>query len=184
MKFIKILGAGQALTAMYPLENLLSLDLSSSTVVRIRFKSTISKTTAAATVSMTGSGSTQTAASVAITNPGGVYGTVPVITPSVASGNNTGVFTAVLSNGLLTGVTISGTADNYSATPTLSFPSANFGTSSYDECLLNMESSAAVKTLMSQISEMDDNAIDLEAGFNGIVSVSSLTKGIRVARIS
>lgn len=184
MKFIKILGAGTIKTAMYPLENLLSLDLTASTAVRMRFKSTVAKITAAATVNMTGSGATQTAASITITDPGGVYNAPPVITPSVASGNNTGVFTAVLTNGLLTGVTISGTANNYSATPTLSFPAATFATSSYDELRLTMEDSAAVRTLMNQIASFDGNSISLENGLNGISAIGLLTKGIKFASVT
>ena len=54
---------------------------------------------------------------VAVNTAGGYYSSVPTVTESVNTGNAT--YTAVLTNGVLTSITVTGANNNYTGTPTL-----------------------------------------------------------------
>ncbi len=169
MEFIKFKGT-TAKTALYPKENILSVDLISSTSMRIRMGTMATKTTATATATISGSAVN----AVTVTNNGGIYAATPTITETANGGNAT--YTVTMSNGVVTSIAFGGTNDNYSSAPTLQISAPEFSASGYDEIRLNIKDGSADR-LLTAIMSPGDVTIEADAFQHAVQEIGVFTKG-------
>jgi len=169
MEFIKFKGT-TAKTALYPKENILSVDLISSTSMRIRMGTMAAKTTATATATLSGN----SVNAVTVTNPGGIYAAAPTLTETANGGNAT--YTVAVSNGVVKGITLSGTNNNYSSAPTLELSAPEFSNSAYDEIRLNIKNGSADR-IMTAIMGPGDITIEAGAFSNAVEEIGVFQKG-------
>ena len=177
MEFIKFSGS-TAKTALFPKENILSVDLISSTSMRVRVKSTVAKVLATATCTIGGgTGATgRVIQTTTVTEGGGIYNGNPTATLSYGNG----VLAPALTNGIVTGLAISDAGDNYTdaaGAPTITISSPTFSNDSYDEIRLNIKDGKA-DLVIDAIMRPGDVVIK-EACFGGAVeSIGVFLKGI------
>lgn len=169
MEFIKFKGT-TAKTALYPKENILSVDLISSTSMRIRMGTMATKTTATATATISGNAVN----AVTVTNPGGIYATTPTITETANGGNAT--YTVSMNNGVVTSIAFGGTNNNYSSAPTLELSAPEFSNSAYDEIRLNIKNGTADR-IMTAIMGPGDVTIEAGAYSNAVEEIGVFQKG-------
>lgn len=177
MEFIKFTGATSK-TALFPKENILSVDLISSTSMRVRVKSTVAKVLATATCTI-GGGSNATSRVIqttTITGGGGIYNNAA--TTALSYGN--GTLTPVIVNGIVTGLTITDAGNNYTdatGAPTITFSSPTFSNDSHDEIRLTIKDGSA-SVILDAI--MADGNVDMKAqAFGGsIIEVGVFLKGV------
>ena len=169
--YIAIYGTGNNV-ALYPKSSLISATVPSNNTVLLKFKGTNSAVATFGTPAMTGSGSTQSVDSIAVTNGGGFYTSVPTVT--LSTGNATA--TAVLTNGAVTSVTIGGTNNNYSAAPTVSIGAPDFvATSARDEVEITVREGKASDFISFLAGEF---GVGIKAGQRFVTTIGSITKGI------
>ena len=177
MEFIKFSGV-TAKTALFPKENILSVDLISSTSMRVRVKSTVAKVLATATCTIGGGGgaTSRVIQTTTITEGGGIYNNAA--TAALSYGN--GTLTPVIVNGIVTGLTITSAGNNYTdaaGAPTITISSPTFSNDSYDEIRLNIKEGKD-DVIINAIMQPGDVVIK-DACFGGAVeSIGVFLKGI------
>ena len=177
MEFIKF-EDGTAKTALFPKENILSVDMMTSTSMRIRVKSTVAKVLATATCTVGGGtgASARVIQTTTVTEGGGIYNGAPTATLSYGNG----ALTPVITNGIVTGVSITTAGNNYTdatGAPVITISSPTFSNDSYDEIRLTILSGK--RDLIMNAIMGDGNVICKAGAFDGgIVEIGVFLKGI------
>lgn len=168
--FIAIYGSGNDV-ALYPKSALISATIPSDNKVLLKFRGSNSAVATLGAPVMTGTAPNQSVGSIAVTNGGGFYTSVPTVT---ISGNATG--TAVLTNGAVTSITIGGTNDSYSAAPTVSIEAPDFAaTPARDEVILSIDKNKAAE-FIAVLAQGENYSV--RPGKNFVSAVDSITKGV------
>ena len=177
MEFIKFVGA-TAKTAAFPKENILSVDLISSTSMRIRVKSTVAKVLATATCTIGGGGgvTSRVIQAATVVEGGGIYNGAPKASLSYGNGD----LTPVLTNGIMTSLTITAAGNTYTdaaGAPVITITSPTFSNDSYDEIRVDIKDGTASRILDAITS---DGNVEIKAkGMQGaIVEIGVFLKGI------
>tara|TARA_R110000823_G_scaffold29420_3_gene85396 strand:- start:42 stop:593 length:552 start_codon:yes stop_codon:yes gene_type:complete len=176
MDFIKVIGS-TAQSSIYPINNLISADLSAALKVRLRFKAIFPATVATATCTI-GGGSSATARVIqttTIANKGGVYNSTP--TAALSYGN--GALLPVIVNGIVTGLTITTAGTDYTdaaGAPTITISTPSFSNDAYDEVIVTTNTPEQAVDLLGKLTQ--PGVVNLQAGTNGIYAVDNVSKGI------
>ena len=169
MDFIKVIGS-TAQSSIYPINNLISADLSAALKVRLRFKAIFPATVATATCTI-GGGSSATARVIqttTIANKGGVYNSTP-----------TAALLPVIVNGIVTGLTITTAGTDYTdaaGAPTITISTPSFSNDAYDEVIVTTNTPEQAVDLLGKLTQ--PGVVNLQAGTNGIYAVDNVSKGI------